>query len=449
MVQENEASPKWAFSRIFNLEMLMFTITVLSGLIVIWQLVVPDRSVAALALAGVTFTLSMVAVFRLIMDPDALRARQTDDMLKLARQSFACLQGGMDGKAAQKICELLLPTTAAIAVAVTDKEELLGYAGFEEAENPAGNPIRTRATQDTLGDGEMRILLTPEEIGFPSGATTIKAAIVVPLRVGKRVEGTLKFYYRSPRHISATQKSIAEGFGQLISTQMSAEELEEQTKLATSMELKALQSQINPHFLFNTINTIASLIRTDPAKARTLLREFAVFYRRTLEDSADLIMFSRELEQTLRYFSFEIARFGEDRVGMTVGVDEGVEDMLVPPFLIQPLVENAVHHAMPSEGKLLVTLTAEIKGDNLVIGVADDGVGMTEEAREKILCPESSTGMGIAVKNVHDRMRGYFGPESHLEVESELGKGTKVSLVLSLSAIKEYQDTMMSEGNLS
>ena len=90
--------------------------------------------------------------------------------------------------------------------------------------------------------------------------------------------------------------------------------LEEQTKLATSMELKMLQSQINPHFLFNTINTIASFIRTDPNKARTLLREFAVFYRRTLEDAADLILLDREIEQTQRYFTFEVARFGEDRL---------------------------------------------------------------------------------------------------------------------------------------
>ncbi len=415
--------------RFFNLEMGMFTLTVIAGLVLVWSILMPYRNVAVMIAAGIVFTFSLVIVIRLLMDPDSVRARQSDAMLRLASQTLASMKGGMNRQAAQEICRLLLPSTAAIAVAVTDKEQILGYAGYEEDVNPSGTDIRTHATHATIADGKMRVLFTSEDIGLPSD-TTIRAAIIVPLVVGSRVEGTLKFYYRRANHISETQKSIAQGFGQLLSTQMAAAALEEQTKLATSMELKALQSQINPHFLFNTINTIASLIRTDPNKARVLLREFAVFYRRTLEDSADLILFSREIEQTMRYFAFEVARFGEDRVGMEVEIEPEVEDMLVPPFLIQPLVENAVRHAMPSEGKLTVSIAGKVEGEDVVVSVTDDGVGMSEHARQNILHPESSTGMGIAVKNVHDRMRGYFGSDTHMEVESELGRGTTVKLVL-------------------
>lgn len=425
---------KAARPRFFTLEMFTFTITVLAGLVLIWTIVQPYRSIAVMVVAGIVFTLSIVIVIRLLMDPDSVRARQSDAMLRLASRTLECMKKGLDQKAAQDICGLLLPSTAAIAVAITDKEHILGYAGYEETDNPSGTLIRTHATHATLTDGKLRILFTPEDIGFPSGTSTIKAAIIVPLVVGRNVAGTLKFYYRNARHISETQKSIAEGLGRLLSTQMAAMALEEQTKLATSMELKALQSQINPHFLFNTINTIASLVRTDPTKARTLLREFAVFYRRTLEDSADLIVLAREIEQTARYFSFEVARFGEDRVTMAVDIDEPVADMMVPPFLVQPLVENAVRHAMPSEGKLTISVTGAVEGDDVVIRVADDGVGMTEEARRNILHPESSTGCGIAVKNVHDRICGYFGPGSHMDIESEIGAGTTVTLVLKNAA---------------
>ena len=91
-----------------------------------------------------------------------------------------------------------------------------------------------------------------------------------------------------------------------------------------------------------------------------------MFYRRTLEDSADLILFAREMEQTKRYFTFEIARFGEDRVAMEVDIEPDVDDMMVPPFLIQPLVENAVRHAMPSEGKLTISVTGQVKGDDVI-----------------------------------------------------------------------------------
>ena len=221
---------------------------------------------------------------------------------------------------------------------------------------------------------------------------------------------------------------------------MAAAALEEQTKLATSMELKALQNQINPHFLFNTINTIASFIRTEPDKARILLREFAVFYRRTLEDSADLILLAREMEQTLRYFSFEIARFGEDRLSIDVDIDPDVEDLMVPPFLIQPIVENAVQHAMPAEGKLSIEVAGRIDGDDVLISVRDNGVGMSEEASRNIMEPKSSTGLGIAVKNVHDRITGYFGPGTHMDIRSEPGAGTTVTLVLKEAFLREEND---------
>ena len=207
-------------------------------------------------------------------------------------------------------------------------------------------------------------------------------------------------------------------------------ELEDQKKLATSMELKALQSQINPHFLFNIINTMASLVRTDPEKARVMLREFAVFYRQTLENSSDLISLSREVEQTVRYLSLEQARFGEDRLSINAEVDDDVRALMVPAFMIQPLVENSVKHAMPAEGKLTISISGEIIGTDVYLYVADDGIGMTENALNNIMNPDSHTGLGIAVKNINDRLRGYYGPESYMDIKSELGKGTDVTLFL-------------------
>ena len=102
--------------------------------------------------------------------------------------------------------------------------------------------------------------------------------------------------------------------------------------------------------------------------------------------------------------------------------------MMVPPFLVQPLVENAIKHAMPSEGKLTITVKADADGDDVVIVVSDDGVGMSEETCANITQVESSTGLGIAVKNVHDRMIGFFGPDAQMVYTSVLGEGTQVTL---------------------
>ena len=379
---------------------------------------------------GIMFSLSLVVMLWLAMDPDTQAARQSDGLLKLASQMLDCMKGGLTAEAAQHICELLLPATPAIAVAITDTEVILGYAGYNAANNVAGTAIRTTATHETIADGKPRILHNTGDIGLPMSSARINAAIIQPLYVGNKIMGTLKFYYFRANQISETQKSVAKGFAELLSTQMAASALEEQTKLATSMELKALQAQINPHFLFNTLNTIAAYIRIDPAKARVLLRDFAAFYRSTLEDANDLIALEREVKQVERYVSFEVARFGEERLELVVDIQPEVYSMLVPSFMIQPLVENAVKHAMKAEGKLTITIAGVIDGDNIVIAVVDDGVGMTEEQCASMFNGESTTGLGIAARNVRDRMYGYFGPESHMDVESTVGVGTRVSFTL-------------------
>ena len=422
-------------SRSFVLEMLLFTVAVWAGLALVFNIVADDFSMVVMIVAGIALTLSVLGIARLEMDPDSVRARQSDEMLKLASRTLSCMNEGLTQESARKVCNLLLPATAANAVAITDCEVVLAYVGYDAESYPPGTSIRTQATRDVIKDGEGRVLLSREEIGLDQTSPGIRAAILSPLKVGQDVKGVLKFYYRNPRRVSETQKSIASGFGELLSTQMAAAALEEQTQLATRMELKMLQSQINPHFLFNTINTIASFVRTDPNKARVLLREFAVFYRRTLEDSADEIMLSREIEQVQRYFTFETARFGEDRVQLRVELEPRIEKMMTPPFLIQPLVENAVRHAMPSEGMLTITVSGEVRGDDVLLRVCDDGVGMTEETRQNILHPEHTEGMGIAMKNVHDRIAGYYGPEAYMDVESELGRGTCVKLFLRGAAV--------------
>lgn len=409
----------------------------LSGWILILQLFNAPSSPAIMSAAGIMFTITVVLLFRLMVNSDTVRAAQTDAMLKLSRQIFASMQNGLNASSAHRVCELLLRTTRATAIVIADETSILGCAGECGEGIEPGAPMFAQTLTDALQDGQPRLLLSTDEIGlYQKMSYPPKAIIIEPLLAGRKVRGLLVFLFGKTRGVSETQKSIAEGFAQLISTQIAAGLLEEQTKLATSMSLKALQSQINPHFLFNTINTIASLVRTDPNKARTLLREFAVFYRRTLDDPSNLIPLSQEMEQVKRYFSFEVARFGEDRVCMETDIDPETESLEMPSFLVQPLVENAVQHAMPSEGKLTVTVGSRKEGDSLVrLWVTDDGIGMSEETCANIMHPESQTGIGIAVKNVHDRLYGFFGPQTKMDITSELGKGTTVEMLLDLEAI--------------
>lgn len=427
----------------FVLEMILLTSAFVSGLVCMWFFSSPQGSNQSLTLiiAGI-FVVSVVLSVRLFIDLEKIKARQSHAVLLLASHTLKSVRFGLTQDAAQEICSLLLPATSAIAVAITDSKIVLGYAGIEQFDSKGGTPIKTAATYSTLKDGSTQILRSQEDIGFPTKSDYVQAGIIVPLKISGKTIGTLKFYFNHPKLISPAQISIAEGFGELLSTQLAAIELEKQTQLATSMELKVLQSQINPHFLFNTINTIASFIRTDPLRARELLREFASFYRSALKNSDDFIELRREIEQVERYFTFELARFGSERIALETSIAPEILDFPLPAFLIQPLVENAVRHGLRSEGKLTIRIEALRSAQDIIIAVSDNGKGMSNEVLTGILHPKSQEGLGIAVKNIHDRIKALYGSGASMEIASQVNRGTQVRLVLAGAFVQDTEEEL-------
>jgi len=382
-------------------------------------------AVAVIVLEVVSFS----GIYRRIMArPDHVRALQSDRILAIANESLQFLRQGLDEATAEAVCGIVLRESEASAVAITGRDSVLGFAGLGQDHHLVGGPIITRATHEALDFDESRILHSKDEIGCPEPACKLNAAIVVPLEQRGEPVGTLKFYYTSDRRLNETQLAMAEGLARLLSTQLELAELERQTDLAREMELKALQAQINPHFLFNTINTIAAFIRTDPTEARRLLRQFGTFYRRTLETGDELVTVQRELEYVGSYLELEQARFGEKLV-LHIDVSADVLDRPLPAFMLQPLVENAVGHGMRPDGsQLTITITGRLEGDTVVLAVADDGRGITPARLARIYEPSTSVGLGIALGNVRDRLRGHFGTESTFEIESVEGVGTTVTL---------------------
>ncbi len=413
------------------IDALLIAVVVLLGLAVFASLVTPDLPWWALylSLGGLAGVAAALAVARWVTRPDRLRAQQSHGILVIADKSLAHLRRGLSEDTAHAVCGIVLDHTDAAAIAITDLDCILGFAGIGEGHHVVGSPILTEATHQALEHDELRVLRTREEINCPDRDCLLRAGIVVPLHVRKRPVGSLKFYYTTPRLLNETQLAMAEGLAQLLSTQLELAELDSQTELACRMELKALQAQINPHFLFNTINTIASLIRTDPPHARDLLREFATFYRRTLEMDNDLITLGQELDYVRSYFVLEEARFGE-RVRLIVDVEAAHLGLLVPAFVLQPLVENSIQHAIRPDRPLHVVLSSTVHEDLAMLSVGDDGIGMSAEDLGRILEPGFGTGNGIALKNVHERLRGHFGPGSGISATSSPGTGTSVTLVI-------------------
>ncbi|MDY0087226.1 MAG: histidine kinase [Coriobacteriia bacterium] len=417
--------------------LLLFAVTVLA-IVAAWVLIssAPPRWVLLASLLGLTFIAMGSVIARWVSRPDHLKARHSDQILQIANESLSHLRTGLTEESAGAVCRLALDNSEAAAVAITDTDAILGFAGLGEDHHAVGGPILTRGTRDALDLNQHRILATSAEIGCPERSCLLRAAIVVPLEMRGQPVGTLKFYYTTPRLLNETQVAMAEGLARLLSTQLELSELDRQTELACRMELKALQAQIHPHFLFNTINTIAMLIRTDSEKARTLLREFAWFYRRTLEASDELVPLSTELRYVRTYLHFELARF-VDRIEVVEEIDEGVLDTLVPAFAVQPIVENAVQHGMKAEGTLRICVGAHHVNGNIEIEVSDNGVGIELEDIPRVLEPGFGRGLGIALKNVDDRLKGYYGPGSGLTVRSEPGQWTHVLITITPDGVTE------------
>lgn len=442
-----ERDPK----KLVGVGVLLVTYAILSVIAVYCVFFSSSAASPAVGVAAIIGMAALSLVALVVSGQDIhVRANTNNRTLDLASQTVTFMREGLSQESAQAVCDLLLTAVTACSVAITDRTQILGFSGVDRKNHEQGTPIQTVVTLDTLEDGQTRVVETANALGFKGDGAKIKGAIIVPLVVRENIVGTLKFYYTSASRMDEDQLAMAEGFAQLLSTQLSLSYLEQQAELAARMELKALQAQINPHFLFNTINTIASYTRTDPTKARTMLREFAVYYRRLLENSEDLIPLASEIEQTERYLMFQRARFGEDSVQMQISDLGELGELRVPAFILQPLVENAVGHGRRPDGSTLhIAVTVTPVGDDAVISVTDDGVGIPPERLATVVDGGSKTGMGIALKNVNARLKGYFGSLSGLSIQSVEGEGTTVVLLLSEAlSSPEHEAEELSKGDL-
>ncbi len=199
--------------------------------------------------------------------------------------------------------------------------------------------------------------------------------------------------------------------------------LEQQERLLLQARMEALQSQINPHFLFNTLNSIASLVRGDPDSARVMIVKLGNILRRLLRKGDSFVPLREEFDFLDDYLDIEVARFGRDKLKVVKELEPASLDHLVPSMILQPLVENAVKHGFSSkvEGGSIY-LRSRCADHRLVLEVEDDGVGMQGAS--------ASSGMGIGMVNVTERLQVVYGDAAEINVESQPNRGTMVRLVL-------------------
>ena len=203
--------------------------------------------------------------------------------------------------------------------------------------------------------------------------------------------------------------------------------LEEQKRLLLEARLDALQRQINPHFLFNTLSSIASLVRFRPEQARELIVKLANILRKMLSEHDAFVPFRDELATTDDYLSIEVARFGAEKLAVAKEIDPATLEIAVPSMLLQPLVENSIKHGLePRIAGGVVTLRSRLERNRLIIEVEDDGVGI---APGRAHSSGVLQGTGIGMRNVRERLEVLYGDAALFDVTSRPGRGTKVTLI--------------------
>lgn len=369
-----------------------------------------------------------VAIIRsVIHEEDRIEANQAQKVLHIADQMLVNLRGGLMVESATQISKLLLKTTGVSAVSITDHEKILSHVGIGDDHHLPGHTILTEATKLVLKTGKLYIPKSLDEIHCPQKGCPLAVAIIVPLKKADEVIGVLKFYFLNPKQIKPVDEELAQGLGKLLSHQLEVVDAQNHAQLIREAEIKALQAQMNPHFLFNSLNTIVALVRTQPDMARKLLIQLGNFFRQNLNASLhEFVTLGQELDHTRAYLDIEQARFTE-RLSVKLQIDPTLENVLLPPLTLQPLVENGIRHGLKGLekiGEILVQVT-ETEGYAL-ISVRDNGIGISLNRIAELLHNriESQEGTGLALYNVNQRLLYHFGEESQLHIDSELEQGT-------------------------
>ncbi|WP_064544629.1 sensor histidine kinase [Buttiauxella ferragutiae] len=351
-------------------------------------------------------------------EKEASAARQAKLALDIANKTLPLFRK-VNSESLRQVCNIIREDINADAVAITDKEKVLAYVGFGESNYKQNDNGISPRTQLALREGKIIIRNDDEAYRTPE----IHSLIIIPLWEKGVVTGTLKIYYRHAHQITSTLQEMAVGLSQIISTQLEVSRAEQLREMANKAELRALQSKINPHFLFNALNAISSSIRMNPDTARQLIYNLSRYLRYNIELKDDeQIDIKKELYQIKDYIAIEQARFG-DKLTVIYHIDEEV-NCLIPSLLIQPLVENAIVHGIqPCKGKGVVTISVEESGNRVRIAVRDTGNGIDPLVIERVEANEMP-GNKIGLLNVHHRVKLLYGEGLHIR---RLEPGTEIA----------------------
>ena len=378
---------------------------------------------------GLGCALFLLIIKSVMNEEEKAGAMQAQKTLRIADQTLVYLRNGINSTSAKAVCQILHNEIKTSAVAMTNSSEIIAHVGIGRDHHRSENPIQTQITLDAIQQGKI-VVASHSMIHCRVEGCPLGAAIIAPLKQRGETIGTLKFYFPSEKEITNVVIELITGLSLMMSNQLELAEADKAYQLAKEAEIKALQAQISPHFLFNTLNTIVTLVRIDPKKARKLLVSLSHYLRQNLTVTTDSkTTLKQELKHMEAYLAIEEARF-IDKLSVIYTIDEDTLLTMIPPLTLQPIIENAIKHGFKEKDtECTVKITIKKENKKTVIVVEDNGQGMSMERADQIgkALVKSETGTGMALYNVNRRLTMMFGESAALKINSEPACGTEIS----------------------
>jgi two-component system LytT family sensor kinase len=341
--------------------------------------------------------------------------RATYATLHTAALASEHLRPGLTKAGASKACRHLRGLLQCDILVLTDHTAVLGWDGARSIP-----PAVMELALQVVESGQTRLFRAPDT----TEAGIAGELAIAPILVEHRVAGTV-VAFAAP--VKAGLVRAVNEVAAWVATQIELAELDASRTLLAEAEVRALRAQISPHFIYNSLNAIASFINTDPPRARDLVLEFADFTRYSFRKHGDFTTLAEELKSIDRYLTLERARFGE-RLSVSLQISPEVLSTVIPFLSLQPLVENAVRHGLESrEGVGHLSITARDDGAYAEVTIEDDGVGMDPERLRSVLAGHAD-GDHVGLRNVDVRLRQLYGERHGLVIDTAVGAGTLITM---------------------
>ncbi|MGD8837323.1 MAG: sensor histidine kinase [Desulfobacteraceae bacterium] len=341
--------------------------------------------------------------------------------LHFADKTLAILDKGFNLETAKELADVIHKETGVGAVAITDRNKILAFKGMGDDHHLSGIPISSRQTLQAIEENRVIYVDGVKKLWQCrlSESCPLGSVLSVPLRLGDEVIGAINLFEPKDKVFLVINKSLGEGITNLLSSQLLYSRYREQKNLLMSAEFKLIQAQINPHFLFNALNTVIAILRKDKNRARELLLHLSNFFRKNLKRRKDVTTLEDELNHINSYLIIEKARF-EDNLSLEIDIAPSFYGVRLPVFTLQPLIENAIKHGvstMVAPG--VIKLSAGLTNGSVCIDI-EDNAGT---------CGEWNAN-GLGMKIVEKRIKNLYGEKFGLDVHCVPNERTRVRIML-------------------